>query len=136
MIERMIQLKGDFNRSDFDKANYHAVLQSNAPELIANIENHIDEYVTGVYLDISTNCKEPEEELIKRLVKRGQTSGRPDDDNDQVIKVRILEYHKKTSPVADHYKKANKVVLVKGEGSVDDIFKRLTKEIDSRIQKN
>ena len=77
-----------------------------------------------------------EEELIKRLVKRGQTSGRPDDDNDQVIKVRILEYHKKTSPVADHYKKANKVVLVKGEGSVDDIFKRLTKEIESRIQKN
>ncbi len=77
-----------------------------------------------------------EEELIKRLVKRGETSGRPDDDNDQVIKVRILEYHKKTSPVADHYKKANKVVLVKGEGSVDDIFKRLTKEIDSRIKKN
>ncbi|MDQ6904611.1 MAG: adenylate kinase [Bacteroidota bacterium] len=77
-----------------------------------------------------------EEELIKRLVKRGETSGRPDDDNDQVIKVRILEYHKKTSPVADHYKKANKVVLVKGEGSVDDIFQRLTKEIDSRIKKN
>lgn len=77
-----------------------------------------------------------EEELIKRLVKRGETSGRPDDNNEQVIKIRILEYHKKTSPVADHYKKANKVVLVKGEGSVDDIFKRLTKEIDSRIKKN
>ena len=76
-----------------------------------------------------------EEELIKRLVKRGETSGRPDDNNEQVIKIRILEYHKKTSPVADHYKKANKVVLVKGEGSVDDIFKRLTKEIDSRIKK-
>lgn len=77
-----------------------------------------------------------EEELIKRLVKRGETSGRPDDNNEQVIKIRILEYHKKTSPVADHYKKANKVVLVKGEGSVDDIFKRLTKEIDSRVKKS
>ncbi|MEO8861662.1 MAG: adenylate kinase [Ginsengibacter sp.] len=76
-----------------------------------------------------------EEELIKRLVKRGETSGRPDDNNEQVIKIRILEYDKKTSPVEDHYKKANKVVLVKGEGSVDDIFKRLTKEIDSRIKK-
>ena len=77
-----------------------------------------------------------EEELVKRLVKRGETSGRPDDNNEQVIKIRILEYHKKTSPVADHYKKANKVVLVKGEGSVDDIFNRLTKEIDSRLIKN
>lgn len=77
-----------------------------------------------------------EEELVKRLVKRGETSGRPDDNNEQVIRTRILEYHKKTSPVADYYKKANKVVLVKGEGSVDDIFKGLTKEIDSRMIKN
>src|SRR5665647_1427544 len=77
-----------------------------------------------------------EEELIKRLVKRGETSGRPDDNNKQVIRIRIQEYHKKTSPVADHYKIANKVVLVKGEGTVDDIFNRLTKEIDSRMIKN
>ncbi len=77
-----------------------------------------------------------EEELVKRLVKRGQTSGRTDDNNDHVIRTRILEYHKKTAPVADHYKKANKVVMIKGEGSIEDIFQRLTKEINSRIKKN
>ncbi len=77
-----------------------------------------------------------EEELVKRLVKRGETSGRTDDNNDHVIRTRILEYHKKTSPVADHYKKANKVVMIKGEGSVEDIFARLTKEIDARMKKN
>ena len=77
-----------------------------------------------------------EEELVKRLVKRGETSGRPDDNNEQVIRTRIHEYNKKTSAVADHYKKANKVVLVKGEGSVDDIFTSLTKELDSRMKKN
>ncbi|MGH2645925.1 MAG: adenylate kinase, partial [Ginsengibacter sp.] len=76
-----------------------------------------------------------EKELAKRLVKRGETSGRSDDSNEQVIKNRIVEYHKKTSPVADHYKAANKVVLIKGEGSVDDIFARLSKEIDSRLTK-
>ncbi len=76
-----------------------------------------------------------EEELVKRLVKRGETSGRSDDNNEQVIRTRIGEYHKKTSPVADHYKKANKVVLVKGEGSIDDIFRRLSKEIDSSMGK-
>jgi adenylate kinase len=77
-----------------------------------------------------------EEELVKRLVKRGETSGRTDDNNDQVIRTRILEYHKKTSPVADHYKKAKKVVMVKGEGSVDDIFRALTKEIDALMKKS
>jgi len=77
-----------------------------------------------------------EAELVKRLVKRGETSGRPDDNNENVIKTRIQEYHKKTSAVADYYKKSDKVVLIKGEGSVDDIFTSLTKEIDSRMKKN
>ena len=77
-----------------------------------------------------------EEELVKRLVKRGETSGRPDDSNEQVIRTRIHEYNKKTSAVADHYKKVNKVTLVKGEGSIENIFKSLTKEIDTRMKKN
>ena len=77
-----------------------------------------------------------EEELVKRLVKRGETSGRPDDSNEQVIRTRIHEYNKKTSAVADHYKKVNKVSLIKGEGSIDNIFKSLTKEIDTRMKKN
>ncbi len=73
-----------------------------------------------------------EEELVKRLVKRGETSGRSDDNNESVIRARIMEYHNKTTAVADHYKAFDKVVLVKGEGSVDDIFTRLCKEIDAR----
>lgn len=77
-----------------------------------------------------------EEELVKRLLKRGETSGRADDINEQVIRTRIHEYRKKTAQVADHYKKTGKVVLVKGEGSVPDIFTALSKEIDSRMVKN
>jgi adenylate kinase len=74
-----------------------------------------------------------EEELIKRLLKRGQTSGRSDDNNENVIRARILEYRNKTEKVADYYKKFEKVVMVKGEGSVDEIFDRLCKQIDERI---
>lgn len=76
-----------------------------------------------------------EEELVKRLVKRGETSGRTDDNNEHVIRTRIIEYNKKTSPVAEYYKKANKVVMVKGEGTVEEIFVALTKEIDARMKK-
>lgn len=74
-----------------------------------------------------------EEELVKRLLKRGETSGRSDDNNDAVIRARITEYHKKTAPVADHYKKLNKVIMVKGEGTVEEIFVNLCTEIDSRL---
>lgn len=74
-----------------------------------------------------------EKELVKRLMKRGETSGRSDDNNDNVIRERIAEYHRKTAPVAEHYNRQGKVVLVKGEGNVDEIFDALCKEINSRI---
>ena len=77
-----------------------------------------------------------EDELVQRLIKRGETSGRTDDNNDIVIRERIKEYHNKTAPVADHYKKSNKVVKVNGVGSVDEIFSALSKEIDKRIVEN
>lgn len=74
-----------------------------------------------------------EEELVKRLMKRGETSGRSDDTNESVIRARITEYHKKTTAVADYYKQFDKVTMIKGEGSIDDIFNNLSSEIDSRI---
>ncbi len=73
-----------------------------------------------------------EEELIKRLLNRGLTSGRPDDNNAEVVKARIVEYHKKTSAVADYYSRFNKVVYIRGEGTVDEIFESLCAEIDKR----
>ena len=74
-----------------------------------------------------------EEELIKRLEKRGQTSGRSDDTNQQVIKARIVEYHNKTAPVAGYYRNFNKVVMIKGEGTINEIFESLCAEIDKRL---
>jgi adenylate kinase len=73
-----------------------------------------------------------EEELVKRLLHRGQSSGRSDDTNENIIRSRILEYENKTKSVADYYARYNKVVHVKGEGSVDEIFQSLCHEIDKR----
>lgn len=77
-----------------------------------------------------------EEELVNRLVKRGETSGRSDDNNEAVIRARITEYHNKTTAVADYYQKFGKVVMIKGEGSIDDIFQALCGQIDKRITEN
>ncbi len=66
------------------------------------------------------------------MLNRGLTSGRPDDNNAEVVKARIVEYHKKTSAVADYYSRFNKVVCIRGEGTVDEIFESLCAEIDKR----
>jgi adenylate kinase len=75
-----------------------------------------------------------EEELIKRLLNRGKTSGRSDDTDESVIRKRFAVYSNETTPVAEHYRKAKKFVAVKGEGSVDEIFEAACTVIDKRIK--
>jgi adenylate kinase len=75
------------------------------------------------------------DELLKRLLQRGLTSGRSDDTNETIISNRIVEYQTKTTVVANYYSKFDKVVQVKGEGTVDDIFNTLSSEIDKRLSK-
>ena len=74
-----------------------------------------------------------EEELVSRLLNRGKTSGRSDDTNESVIRARIVEYKQKTTVVANYYANFDKVVHIKGEGSVDEIFESLRSEIDKRM---
>lgn len=73
------------------------------------------------------------EELTKRLLNRGLTSGRSDDTNEAIIKNRIVEYQTKTTVVANYYSKFDKVLNIKGEGSVEEIFSALCSEIDKRL---
>jgi adenylate kinase len=74
-----------------------------------------------------------EAELIKRILKRGESSGRSDDTDETIIAARVKEYKDKTEAVADYYRKTNKVVMIPGEGSVEDIFDRLSTEIENRL---
>jgi adenylate kinase len=75
-----------------------------------------------------------EEELKKRLLNRGQTSGRSDDTNEEVIHKRFMVYSNETTPVAEHYKKARKFQSIKGEGTVDQIFESLEDAIDKKMK--
>jgi adenylate kinase len=75
-----------------------------------------------------------EDELIKRLVHRGKTSGRTDDADENIQRKRQDVYKSETLPVAAHYSKAKKVVNVNGLGDIDDIFSRLSSQIDKKIK--
>jgi adenylate kinase len=75
-----------------------------------------------------------EEELVKRLLHRGKTSGRSDDTNETVIHQRFSVYRNETAPIADHYKKLKKFQTIKGEGSVEEIFDSISLAIDKRMK--
>ena len=84
-------------------------------------------------ISVVLSLEVPEDALIKRLLNRGLTSGRPDDASEDVVKARIVEYHNKTAPVADHYAKFGKFKKVKGDGTEEEVFELLSKEMDELV---
>lgn len=74
-----------------------------------------------------------EEELVKRLLLRGETSNRPDDRDESIIRKRYQVYKAETEAVASHYQAKGKLERIKGEGSVDDIFAALSNCIESEM---
>ena len=74
-----------------------------------------------------------EDELVKRLINRGATSGRSDDVNEEVIRKRFAVYKGETEPVAEHYKDLDKLEKIPGEGSVDDIFLKISGSIEKEM---
>ncbi|MBC9910846.1 adenylate kinase [Chitinophaga varians] len=84
-------------------------------------------------ISVVLSLEVPEDELIKRLLNRGKTSGRSDDSSEDVVKARIVEYHNKTAPVADHYAKFGKFKKVKGDGSEAEVFDLLCKELNELV---
>ncbi|TKB98606.1 adenylate kinase [Pedobacter cryophilus] len=71
-----------------------------------------------------------QEELEKRLLARGKESGRPDDQNPEIIKKRVQEYTSKTAQVANYYQAQNKFYTVKGIGSIEGIFENIAKVVE------
>ncbi|MCW3128476.1 MAG: adenylate kinase [Bacteroidetes bacterium] len=77
------------------------------------------------------SLKVSEQELTKRILERGKSSGRPDDQNEEIVKNRVVEYRTKTEPLAAYYAKQDKLVEIPGEGTVDHIADSLSYEIDT-----
>lgn len=81
----------------------------------------------GEKVDAFVAMEVPENELVSRLVNRGQ--GREDDTPDK-IKIRLKVYEQETAPVMEHYRKKGMYKSVNGLGSVDEIQQRLIDAIN------
>ncbi len=73
----------------------------------------------------------PEDELVTRLLKRGQESGRSDD-NLETIKKRLDVYHNQTSPLRDYYINEGNYAAINGLGSIEQIFEDIKAAIDAK----
>jgi len=71
-----------------------------------------------------------DEELMTRLLSRGKMSGRTDDQDPTIIENRIKEYNNKTAPLKDYYREQNKLRVINGVGSIDDIFNTLCSAVE------
>ena len=99
--------------------------KSQAEALDNFLENNKMEINATISLEVEDNV------LIKRLLERGKSSGRIDDQNESKIINRFKEYNKKTAPLKTYYNDQNKFYSVSGIGSIDIITNRLVQVIDS-----
>ena len=81
-------------------------------------------------IDICLSLIVDDEILVERLLKRGETSGRTDDSNEDIIRNRINEYYTKTAEDAEMYKKQGKYIEVNGVGEIEEISNKLFAEVD------
>ena len=93
----------------------------------------LDEFLTEKSMSITATValEAADDVLIERLLNRGVTSGRADDQDEVKIRNRFDEYNSKTAPLRDFYEDQGKFHSVNGIGSIDEITGRLTLLIDS-----
>jgi adenylate kinase len=91
-----------------------------------------------IKLNTSLNClisiEVPEEESVVRLLKRGLTSGRSDD-NELVVKKRLKEYEEKTLPVLNFYKEKGNYISIDGHKEVGEVTNQIEEIINKELSK-
>ncbi len=71
-----------------------------------------------------------EDEIVNRILLRGASSGRADDNDESIIRNRFTVYRNETTPVGEHYAALGKAYRVEGVGGIEDIFGKLCQTVD------
>lgn len=108
-----------------DGHNLPGVIFDGFPRTIAQAEA-LDEMMAerGEQVNYVIGLEVDDEELIKRIVERGKTSGRSDD-NAETAKKRLETYYAQTLPLKEFYVSQGKYVKIQGVGSIDDIYSEI-----------
>lgn len=116
---------------DTNPATAKGVIFDGFPRTIAQakeLNKLLEKRGTAVHAVIGLEVDD--DELTDRLIKRGEISGRSDD-NPEAISKRLDIYHSTTKPLKDFYTTEEKYHPINGKGSVDNIFNDIKKTVDS-----
>lgn len=115
--------------NNMDKAGF---LFDGFPRTIAQAEA-LDAFLQSIDLGITATIalEADDEVLVARILERGKTSGRPDDQDEAKIRTRYVEYNEKTAPLIEFYQNQGKYHAVNGIGSIEEITQRLSNVIDT-----
>jgi adenylate kinase len=119
--------------SEVDKNPHSAgFLFDGFPRTIAQAEA-LDAFLVskGQSITATVALEANDEILVQRLLERGKTSGRPDDQNEEKIRNRYQEYNEKTAPLTNYYDAQDKFHAVDGIGTIEEVTQRLSKVIDN-----
>jgi adenylate kinase len=92
----------------------------------------LDEFLSenGQCIQALLSLEVPEDEIVNRILLRGETSGRADDLDESIIRNRFEVYQSETAPVYEHYDDQGVAVKVPGLGSIEEIFQRLIHAVE------
>ena len=125
MLEEEIKAFSPCNGFIFDGFPRTIIQAKSLDELLDGMKLKIDLVVA---LEVENNI------LIKRLLERGKTSRRTDDQSVVKINKRLDEYDTKTKPLVNFYKKQEKFVFIDGLGEFEQVTDRLIRKLDSKIK--
>jgi adenylate kinase len=122
MLKNKMEMHPDANGFIFDGFP-RTIPQAEALDQLMNEKG----FVISCLLSLEVN----EDEIVKRILSRGATSGRADDNDESIIRNRINVYRQETSPVYDYYQNRELANTIYGIGSIEDIYENLCSVIDS-----
>ncbi len=88
----------------------------------------------GIPVNLVISVEVEEKELYKRIIGRGEDSGRSDDSAD-IVRQRLDVYKQQTMPLLEYYSKQGKVAAINGMDNVDKVFAKITKAIDTYLER-
>ena len=116
IVEKFLDQHADARGIVYDGIPRHIGQTDHFAEMLAERKGNVD---------LVIELKVEEEILIQRLLKRGESSGRPDDSGREVIIKRLRIYDNVTAPIADYYKTKGLYYALDGMGSLSEVFERI-----------